>query len=121
LEWKLSAGVLERLKMIDIEKLKEDKEKAHEKLSEAWNAISPEYTARMQKEREIEIEFLSSWKDYKNNKLEQGKFLYISDKFAEIIHEEKEMRTRCEKIIQPLQEEYEKTWKILDDLENKHD
>jgi len=98
--------------MIDIEKLKEDKEKAHEKLSEAWNAISPEYTARMQKEREIEIEFLSSWKDYKNNKLEQGKFLYISDKFAEIIHEEKEMRKRWKKSYNPYRKNMKKHGKF---------
>ena len=107
--------------MTDIEKLKEDKRKAHDKLDEAWATYSPNDLERIQNDEKTKLEFLSLWSDYKNNKIEKEKFLQISVKLAELFHEENEMMKRFEKIIQPLQKEFEKTCEILDKLENKHD
>jgi sugar-specific transcriptional regulator TrmB len=117
LEWKLSKGVLEN--MTDIEKLKEDKKKALAELDDAMNACSPEYNAQIQNEQKIKIQFLSLWKDYKNNKIKEHEFLQISNKFAEILNVDKEMRNRFGKIIQPLHAKYEKICKILINLEEQ--
>ena len=104
-------------KMTDINKLKEDKRKALEELDDAMNACSPEQIERIQNEEKVKKEFLSLWKDYKNNKIEKEKFLQISDEFAKVLYEEKEMRKRFGKIIGPLHKKYEKICKLLNDLE----
>jgi hypothetical protein len=105
--------------MTDIEKLKEDKKKFLAKLDDAMNVCSPESVTSMQNERKIKTKFLSLWKDYKNNKIKEREFLQICNKFAEILSADKEMRNRFGKIIQPLHAKYEKTCKILDELEKK--
>ena len=104
-------------KMTDINKLKEDKRKALEELDDAMNACSPEQIERIQNEEKVKKEFLSLWKDYKNNKIEKEKFLQISDEFARVLYEEKQMRKRFGKIIGPLHKKYEKICGLLDDLE----
>ena len=67
--------------------------------------------------KKVKKEFLSLWKDYKNNKIEKEKFLQISDEFARVLYEEKQMRKRFGKIIGPLHKKYEKICGLLDDLE----
>jgi 5'-deoxynucleotidase YfbR-like HD superfamily hydrolase len=104
-------------KMTDINKLKEDKRMALEELDDAMNACSPEHIERIQNEEKVKKEFLSLWKDYKNNKIEKEKFLQISDEFARVLYEEKQMRKRFGKIIGPLHKKYEKICGLLDDLE----
>ena len=103
--------------MTDINKLKEDKKIALEELDEAMNACSPEHIERIQNEQKVKTEFLSLWKDYKSNKIEKEKFLQISDEFAKVLYEEKEMRKRFGKIIRPLHKKYEKICELLNDLE----
>ena len=102
-------------------KLKEDKKIALEELDEAMNACSPEHIERIQNEQKVKTEFLSWWKDYKNNKIEKEKFLQISDEFAKVLYEEKQMRKRFGKIIGPLHKKYQKISELLNDLECKHD
>jgi len=81
------------------------------------NACSPEQIERIQNEEKVKKEFLSLWKDYKSNKIEKEKFLQISDEFAKVLYEEKEMRKRFGKIIGPLHKKYEKICVLLNDLE----
>ena len=105
--------------MSDIEKLKEDKKKALAELDAAMDACSPEYGVIIQNERKTRTEFLSLWKDYKNNKVTEQEFLQISNKFAEILSANKEIRNRFRKITRPLYAKYRKTCKALYDFEEK--
>jgi chemotaxis regulatin CheY-phosphate phosphatase CheZ len=108
-------------KMIDIDKLKEDRKIAGGKLDDAMDKCMPEFDDMYDNVKKSTTEFLSLWKDYTNHKITEQEFLQITNKFAQIINDENEMYGRFTKILKPLETEFEKTCKILHDLESKHD
>jgi hypothetical protein len=104
--------------MSEIEKFKK-KKKALAELDIVWNRCSPEWEIGEQNEEKIKTEFLSLWKDYKNNKVTKQEFLQISNKFAEILSANKEMHNRFREILRPAYAKYGKICKALYNLEEK--
>jgi rubrerythrin len=107
-------------KMTDINKLKEDRKIALKKLDDVRDKCEPEFVEMFDNVKKSTTEFLSLWKDYTNHKITEQEFLQISNKFAQIKNDENEMYDRFTKILKPLQTEFEKTCKVLNDLESKH-
>jgi len=105
--------------MSDIEKLKEDRKKALAKLDAAMDACDPEHSILSKTVSEMEIDFLTSWKNHKNQKITEQEFLQISNKFAQTLESQKQMTERFRKTLLPLQKEFKKICDSLHDLEEK--
>ena len=105
--------------MTDMNKLKEDRKNACQKLDEAMDKCNLELdeSNMFDNVKKSTTEFLSLWKDYTNHKITEQEFLQITNKFAQTKNAENEMHARFTKILGPLETEFKKTCNALHDLE----
>ena len=105
--------------MTYIDKLRKDREIALKKLDDAMDKCSPEQDKMFDDVKKSTTKFLSSYKDYKNNKISEQEFLQITNSFAQTLDLEEKMYDRFSKILEPLDTEFQTTCGKIYSWENR--
>jgi len=105
--------------MTSIDKLRKDREIALRKLDDAMDKCKPEVIKMDPIVKKSTSEFLTSYKNYKDQKISEQEFLQITNNFAQTLILEEKMIAKNRKILEPLDTEFQKICKKIHDWEDK--
>ena len=99
--------------MTSIDKLRKDREIALKKLDDAMGKCELEHSKMVPIVKKSKNKFLSSYNNYKKNKISDQEFLQITVNFAQTLILEDKMITKNRKILEPLDAEFQKRCKKI--------